>query len=444
MLSELSDEIRNGSAVVCVLGLGRVGLPFATVLARSGLKVIGVDVDKKRIDEINSGNMPFYYPDIEEWLRKATTARTLVASLDSKRSVELSDVIVLTVGTPTGIQYQLDYTQLHSVLRELEQAGLRGKQIIMRSTSAPGTATDILLPFLHKKLGLQVGVDVGLAICPERIVEGQAHRELYDLPEIVGCFDELSAQIATELFRRINSKKHIVVTTPTTAELAKLFTNIYRYVNFALSNEFAIWAEKYGEDIQEIIRAANFEYHRASIPRPGFAGGPCLGKDGFLLDNGTTFSSIVSTAWKLNEAIPQHVVMSVMAMLGPLYGKKVGVLGLAFKADSDDIRMSPSVKLVESLKAFGAEVVVHDPHVASTQSLREAFLGAEIIIVATKHHEFRDIAPAIDASGCKVVYDVWGIYRPEEFKKARYMGLGRTSRKDMQSHTSPLKGLQSP
>jgi len=425
MLADLPHKIRNGKAVVCVLGLGRVGLPLAVVFARSGLRVLGVDIDSQRVTAINNGDIPFYYPVVQDWLKEVMGRGMLTSSSASKESIERSDVIVITVGTPTGTQYQIDYSQVDSAFREVGRAPLRNKAIIMRSTSVPGTLTNIVLPMLAKETGLTPGVDFALAVCPERILEGQAHRELYELPEIVGGVNDLSTAIASELFWRINKEKKILATTPTGAELAKLFTNIHRYVNFALANEFAIWAEKYGEDAHEVIQLANEDYPRSKIPKPGFAGGPCLGKDGFLLDNNTTFSSIVSTAWKLNEAVPQHVVASLIDELGPLYGRRVAVLGLAFKANSDDVRQSPSAKLVETLKAYGVEVLVHDPHVRGTQSLAQVLQSPEIVILATNHSAFAGLAPAIDKSGCRVIYDVWGFFNPDDFVSAQYRRFGR-------------------
>jgi len=425
MLSEIPARIRNGTAVVSVIGAGPVGLPLCIVLARSGIRVIAVDVDEQRTASIAEGKMPFYYPAMAGWLDLIVRNKMLTASTSTSDSFKQSDIIIVTVGTPTGNQYQLDYSQLYSAIRELLLVDLRHKAILLRSTSVPGTMKSIVLPMLTKETGLQLGRDFALAVCPERILEGQAHRELYELPEIVGAEDDASAEIAAELFRKINPTKKILVTTPTGAELAKLFTNVFRYVNFALANEFAIWAEKYGEDAHEIVRIANEGYGRAKIPKPGLAGGPCLGKDGFLLDNGTTFSSIVSTAWKLNEAVPQHIVQSLSGPLGPLYKLKISVLGLAFKAGSDDIRLSPSAKLVDILRAYGAEVVIHDPHVKGTQTLGAALARPDAVILATNHPEFECLAPTIDESGARIIYDVWGMFRQSDFKKTTYMKFGK-------------------
>jgi UDP-N-acetyl-D-mannosaminuronic acid dehydrogenase len=423
VLSDLPEKIRSGNAVVSVLGLGRVGLPLAIVLARSGLHVVGVDVDEHRVAIIRGGETPFHYPLIRDWLKQVLGTGAFTASTESTGSIERSDVVVVTVGTPTGIQYQADYSQLHLALQEVARADLRNKALIMRSTAVPGTLVNIVMPLLTMKMGLTPGVDFALAACPERILEGRAHEELYQLPEIVGGIDDLSHNIARELFLKINPKKVILKTSPTGAELAKLFTNIYRYVNFALANEFAIWAERYGEDAHEVIRIANEGYSRSNIPKPGFAGGPCLGKDGFLLDN-ATFSSIISVAWKLNEAVPQHIVASLMSELGSLYGKRISVLGVAFKADSDDVRLSPSGKLVETLRAYGAEVLVHDPHVRGTLPLEDALQDPEAVILATNHSAFKDLATSIDMSGCKIIYDVWGMFHPEHFARARYRRFG--------------------
>ncbi len=425
MLTDIPSKIRNGTAVASVLGLGRVGLPLAIVLARSGIKIIGVDIDQQRLSSIRKGEMPFHYPALQDWLRSVVDGGMLTVSGSAKEAIQKSDVVILTVGTPTGEQYQLDYTQLQMAIHEVLAADLRNKAILLRSTGVPGTMETIVRPMLAKETKLQIGKDFALAVCPERILEGNAHRELYELPEIIGAADAASADIASELFRKINPKKKIVSTTPTGAELAKLFTNIYRYVNFAIANEFAIWSERYGEDAHEIVRVANDGYERSKIPGPGFAGGPCLGKDGFLLDNNTTFSSIISTAWKLNEGVPQHVVQSLMRELGPLYKVRVAVLGLAFKADSDDTRLSPSVKLVDILRAYGAEVVIHDPHVKGTENLEKALTSPDAVILATNHSAFRNIAGRIDESGCKIFYDVWGVYKPTDFKQTRYMRFGK-------------------
>jgi len=425
LLPVLISRIRSSNATVSVLGLGRVGLPLSVVFANSGLTCYGVDINYETVSQINQGKVPFRENKLEKHLRKAQESGRFYATTDTVESVSKADIVMVTVGTPTTAQNYADYSQLKSALEKITEVNLRGKAIGFRCTMTPGTTKNLIMPCLEKKSGLKAGKDFALAMCPERILEGCALDELYDLPEIVGGINDISNEIFAELFKKINQKKNILHTTPTGAELAKLFTNICRYVSFALANEFAIWSEMYGEDAHNIIKVANHGYPRSNIPKPGFAGGPCLGKDGFLLDNNTTFSSITSTAWKLNEAIPQHVAESLRRKLSLLYGKRISVLGVAFKAGSDDVRLSPCVKLVEILKGYGATVLVHDPYVPNTLTLDRALENPDVVVIAINHPEFSRLAKEIDESNCKIVYDVWGIFDAIDFKKASYMRLGR-------------------
>ena len=217
----------------------------------------------------------------------------------------------------------------------------------------------------------------------------------------------------------------MLFTSPSGAELSKLFANIYRYISFALSNEFAIWAEKYGLDASELIKISNYNYDRCNIPKPGFVGGPCLSKDGTFLDSNTTFASIVSTAWKLNESIPKHIVNNIKNLVGGIFNKKIAVLGIAFKAGSDDTRQSPSIKLVELLKSFHANVLVHDPHIKETSSLSEVLDSPDVVIIATNHEEFKDIIPQIRKSKCKLIYDVWSMFNDNDFPDQTYVRFGQ-------------------
>mgnify|MGYP003302927119 FL=1 len=302
---------------------------------------------------------------------------------------------------------------------------LSGKMIILRSTLPVKTTDEIVIPYLTEKTNLVVGEDFGVAVCPERILEGKAIKEIQELPEIIGGVNEISQQIASELFLKINPQKHMVMTTPGGAELAKLFTNIYRYINFALANEFAIWAEKYDLDAFKVINAANENYSRCNIPIPGFAGGPCLSKDGILLENNTTFSSIVSTAWKVNESVPQHIVNNLKEIVGNLYNKKITILGISFKAGSDDLRNSPSVKLSQILKSLGAKISIHDPYVKDTLPLSEVLKEPEIIILATNHSVFREKINEIRDSKCDIIYDVWNLYKNSDFPDSKYYCFGK-------------------
>ena len=426
-MSELLDKVKEKKATICILGLGRVGLPLASVFASKGIDVVGIDINEERLTSIRSGKCPFYDPILQENMDISCSSGKLTVESDLGKIKDRIDVIIVTVGTPTTLGNSVDYSQVYTALEEVCKVDLRNKIVVMRSTLPPRTTTDIIIPFIENKTGLIAGSDFHIAVCPERILEGQAVKEIQELPEIIGGINQISNDIITEVFRWINPNKKFSYTTTTGAELAKLFANIYRYIGFALSNEFAIWAEMFGENASNIINISNYEYPRSNIPKPGFAGGPCLSKDGLFLDNNTTFSSIVSTAWKVNESIPQHVINKIREVEGNLFGRNVGILGISFKSNSDDLRNSPSVKLVELLKAGGSIVKIHDPFVKDTLSLNEVLESSDIIILATNHSKFKDIKKEIQNAGPKLVYDVWSLYDKDDFSSSNYLKLGMGS-----------------
>jgi UDP-N-acetyl-D-mannosaminuronic acid dehydrogenase len=424
LLKKLIEKIESKKCVICVLGLGRVGLPLATVFANAGIKVIGIDVNQERLKLIKNSKCPFYDPKLQESLENALISKNLILNSKINQVTENIDIIFITVGTPT-IENNIDYSQIYSALNELKQLDLKGKMLIFRSTLPPKTTTDIIVPFLEKNSSLKGGIDFGVAMCPERILEGKAIQELYELPEIIGGINDICNKIASKIFKILNPQKEILYTSSTGAELAKLFANIFRYTNFALANEFAIWAEKYGEDASDLIQKVNHEYSRSNIPIPGFAGGPCLSKDGLFLDSNSSFSGIISSVWKLNESIPQYIVNKIKEISGNLFDKKIAIFGVAFKAGSDDIRNSPSQKLVDILKSAGANVVVYDPHVKDTSTLDEVLGSTEIIIIATNHKEFLDLKEPINNCDCKIIYDVWSMFSDDDFNDKKYYRFGK-------------------
>ena len=424
-LEDLLIKTKNRDTIIAVIGLGRVGLPLASVLANSGFKISGVDANQSRLESIKKGVCPFYDPPLQENLEKAISSGNVSVVKNISES-NLPDIIFFTVGTPSSGEGTVDYSQLYGALEEISNINIKDKMIILRSTMPPKTTEDIIIPYLEDKSSLKCGIDFGLAVCPERILEGKAVKELFELPEIIGGISKISTEIAKEVFLAINPNKEILITTLTGAELAKLFTNIYRYTTFALANEFAVWSEMYGVDGSEIIKLANHNYDRCNIPMPGFAGGPCLSKDGTFLDQNTTFTSIVSTAWKLNESIPQHIINNIKKIGGNLFNKKITVLGLSFKSGSDDLRNSPSVKLTEILKSTGANILIHDPYVKSTSSLDESLKESDIVIIATNHKEFKDIKDKINNSNAKIIYDVWSMYQENDFPNSKYLRFGKS------------------
>ncbi len=238
--------------------------------------------------------------------------------------------------------------------------------------------------------------------------------ELRELPEIVGGKDPESTDAAAALFGTLDPNKVLHLTDPTSAELAKLFTNVYRYVNFALANEFAILSEYYQVDAHEILRMVNDGYPRANVPMPGPAGGPCLSKDGYFLVEELTLPDFVLLAWKLNDTMPAHVVRRLARRLtthgAELCGTTVAVLGQTFKRDSDDVRQSPAMRLTEILRREGANVRTHDPFVPGP-ALEDVLAGATAFVLATNHSAYDSIDPqdlAVLLEEPRVGVDCWG------------------------------------
>ncbi len=424
LLEQLLEKVKTNGFSIGIVGIGRVGLPLGLVFANSGIKVIGIDVNKEYVESINKKIPPFKEELIDDYIK----TNNFTATTDAKDAISKSDALILTVGTPIGEHMRPDYTQLTSALEGLVKNPLNGKMIIMRSTASPGTLEEVIKPFIEKRTGLKAGEDFGLAVCPERIVEGQSIKEIMELPEIIGSMDKISGDIAEEIFRKINKDKKILRATPKAAELAKLFANVYRYINFSLGNEFGLLAETYGEDGHEVIKLVNEGYKRGGLPIPGLTGGPCLSKDGYYLTAHLSFPDFIQVAWRLSESIPQHMINRLKGRLEKqnkkLHNSRIAVLGLGFKANSDNTKYSPSVRIVEILKGSNAEVSVHDPLIQNTESLEEAVKDADAIIIATNHSDFRDVHKKIATIGSHkkdcILVDCWGIVDREEAKASGF------------------------
>jgi UDP-N-acetyl-D-mannosaminuronic acid dehydrogenase len=343
--------------------------------------------------------------------------------VDAGEVVPGADVIVLCVGTPMSPDLRADFDQLRKALDELMPHLRSGQLLIQRSTVSPGTLKKVVAPFLRSRAP-EVADDLLLAACPERIAEGRAMTELYSLPELIGGIDEPSTTAATALFQTLSADKPVRRTDATSAELAKLFTNVYRYVNFALANEFALLCEYHGTDVHEIIDMANRDYPRAAIPPPGPTGGPCLSKDGYFLVEELTLPDFVLVAWKLNDSTPTHIVRRLDAELrrrsSALAGTPVAVLGRAFKRDSDDLRQSPAGRIIEILEREGAQVRAHDPHLAGP-SLEQVLAGARALVLATNHSAYDALDPRETAQWMdepRVAIDCWGVLDRTRFGAA--------------------------
>jgi UDP-N-acetyl-D-mannosaminuronic acid dehydrogenase len=367
---------------VSVIGLGRVGLPLAISFADRGLRVLGIDNDPERTGALRDGRMPFAETGMQELLDRVGPIDVSDRAADAAQARQ----IVITLGTPSFSHIEIDLSQIRAVLDDLLGHLRPGHALTLRSTVAPGT-TDFVAGYLEKHRGFEIGRDVFVAHAPERIAAGRFLDEIGTLPCIVGGVGERSGQVVGELFSVFGAP--IVQTTPVQAELAKIWTNILRYTMFALPNLLMMDCEQYDANVFEVIDLINRDYPRGGMPQPGFTAGTCLRKDFAFSEERSRAPGMLLAVSRVNESVPLFLVQGMIRRMGPLKGRKVAVLGLAFKAGTDDERDSLSHKLIRLLERELADVAVHDPHVSTpTQSFEDAVIDADAVVLATNHAEF--------------------------------------------------------
>lgn len=406
------------NTTVAVVGLGRVGLPLALAFAAKGLTVIGVERDPRTRASIAEQKMPFHEPGCDELLR----TRALPVVADVSELTDAPDYIVITVGTPLQAHIEVDLAQITAVTKNLARVMKKGQTIVLRSTVAART-TEYVGRVLARE-GMRAGVDFHLAFCPERIVEGKALVELETLPQVIGADDEASRARASALFAVFPVDQ--LHTSLVGGELIKLFNNVTRYVSFALANQFALIADQFGESVHPLIAMANHDYPRDPIAKPGFAAGACLRKDfGMVSENHSTTDMLVA-AWRVNEYMPNFVARKLAEHAGSLHQKTVAVLGYTFKKDTDDPRDSLTPKLLRYLERevpkeirivepnLGSEIALEGGGTARNWSVTDALAGADAVVLAMNHGNFRDVRrylvgpEAIVAPGAWVA-DLWNV-----------------------------------
>jgi UDP-N-acetyl-D-mannosaminuronic acid dehydrogenase len=375
----------SDSRSISVIGLGRVGLPLALCFADRGHRVLGIDHNPVVLESVRAGRMPFDEAGTQDLLdRVLGTGRLMLA--ERAADAAQADDIVLTLGTPSFSHVESDLRQVRAAVDDLMPLLRPGHAVILRSTIAPGT-TEFVAGYIEKRRGLKAGEDVFVAHAPERIAAGRFLAEISTLPCIIGGVGDASTERAAATFEVFGAP--IVRTTPIQAELAKIWTNILRYATFALPNLLMMDCERYGANVFEVIDLINRDYPRGGIAMPGMTGGTCLRKDFAFSEERSNAPGMLLAVSRVNESVPLFLVEGVKRRLGGLASRKVAVLGLTFKRDTDDERDSLSPKLIRLLERELADVAVCDPHAPTpTQSLPEAVQDADVVIVATNHSEF--------------------------------------------------------
>jgi UDP-N-acetyl-D-mannosaminuronic acid dehydrogenase len=384
--------------VTVVGGAGHIGIPLVLALAEAGFRVNVNDINKASLDMLRAGCLPFIEYGAEAVLKEALLDRRLIFTR-LPEGVSKGGPVIITIGTPVDEFLNPVRKVVQDYIDEVLPFLADGQLLVLRSTVFPGT-TDWLASYLQSK-----GRDLLVAFCPERIVQGAGLKELRELPQIVSGTTLEAERAAAELFGRIAPE--VVVLSPIEAEFAKLFTNSYRYIEFAVTNEFYLIAKSAGVDYQRVLKAMKHRYPRLNaLPRPGFAAGPCLVKDAMQLDAfARNQFALGHAALLINEGLVLHVVDNLKRS-HDLANSTVGLLGMAFKAESDDTRASLSYKFKKVLSVQTRAVLTTDPFVTTDPELRpldEVIANSDLMILCAPHAAYRDA----DFLG-KPVFDLWG------------------------------------
>jgi UDP-N-acetyl-D-mannosaminuronic acid dehydrogenase len=371
-----------------------LGLAFAD----RGLRVVAYDRDPVAVDAVRSGKMPFDEPGADAVLERVAAAGTFTAATEPEVLSDCEHVVVV-VGTPVDEHLNPDPHAVQAAIETLLPYLRDGQHVVLRSTVYPGVTRLVVQAFA--KAGRQIDV----SFCPERIAEGKAFTELFSLPQIVSGYEPRAVARASELFRHFTDD--LVEVEPEEAELAKLFTNTWRYIKFAAANQLFMIANDYGLDFERIRQAMTHEYPRAAdMPGAGFAAGPCLFKDTMQLAafNNNNFT-LGHASMMVNEGLPLYVVARLEQSVD-VRSATVGILGMSFKAESDDIRSSLSYKLKRILRFKAAAVLCHDPYVTVDPDLApldKVLSESDVLVIGTPHAMYRDIETDVP------VVDIWNI-----------------------------------
>ena len=392
--------MREKNKDVCIIGgCGHVGLPLAIMLSYKGKDVVVYDISQERIEKCAKGEMPFFEENADNILKEVLEAGRLCFS-NNPAVIQEAHILILIVGTPVDKHLNPEFDAIKKSIEDIERYLDDSQLLILRSTVYPGM-TQKVRKWLEEK-----GKRLDIAFCPERILEGKAIKELTSLPQIISSFTDSGIEKSKELFGALTND--MVVVEPMEAELAKLYSNVWRYIKFAVSNQFYTMANDYGIDFYNVYHAMTHNYSRCKdFPTPGFSAGPCLFKDTMQLGafNNNNFN-LGHAAMLINEGLPNYVFKQLKQNYD-LSSKVIGILGMTFKAESDNIRESLSYKVRKIAEFEARSILCSDPYVNNSSFVSKEYLieHSDIIIIATPHKEYKELE--IDSD--KKVVDVWNL-----------------------------------
>lgn len=423
----MSDIKTSDIKTVAVVGLGYIGLPTAAIMATNGWNVIGVDVNRRLVEAVNRGEVPFVEPDLET----AVASAVKLGSLRAQHEVPAADVYIVAVPTPFGQGHSADLTYVDAATDSIIPQLRGGELVILESTSPPGTTqhlADRIMAARHDLAASEADADAGRKIvhfahCPERVLPGRIMVELVTNDRIIGGLTPIAGALARDLYSSF-CKAELHVTDARTAEMAKLTENAFRDVNIAFANELSLIAERLDIDVWELIELAN-KHPRVNILKPGpGVGGHCIAVDPwFIVSSAPEESLLIRTARNVNDSKPEQVLGHVEEAARNVEAPRVAALGLAFKSDIDDLRESPALQIVEALakRLPHASIEAVEPHIdqlppslaamknVSLAEFEPAVKGADIVVLLVDHTAFKDVDRAMLED--KVIIDTRGVWR---------------------------------
>ncbi len=447
-LNEIKKLIDKNETSVCVIGIGRIGLPTALSFAKSGFRTVGVDINEELINKIKDKDFPLKdEPGYQEIFEQVISNGKFTVTTKIEEVIPNSQIILLSLPTPMDKNNVPDYTALRTVAEQLKNLVVSGSIIIVESTIEPGFIENEFIDLIENK-GQKIiaGENIGIGVCPETANPGEIMKDFEKLPRLVGATDEKTSEIITEIYKHVFPVELIKMPNCKTANAVKLTTNVFRDVNIAFVNELALLFEKLGIDIMTVLDAADKKYNfQVHFPGAG-VGGPCLPVNSYQMLNSAKGISenllkMVKVGREINESMPYHVIDLLKDALNEgnkqLESSKILILGISYKPNVKDIQLSPAEVIISELQKLGTEIKIFDPYFKNTSvygietanNLDEVISEVDAAIIVTAHNEFQNIEPEYFTSTMKspIVVDTRGVIDIHAAKKSGlvFRGLGR-------------------
>jgi nucleotide sugar dehydrogenase len=445
--SQIQEYLNNKSLKIGIVGIGRIGLPTALSFANSGFNTVGIDINKKLVDMVNSGNYPLKdEPEFDKIFESVYNNKKITAITDISEVIPDCDVIILSLPTPMDDQNIPDYSALLTVGKNLNQLLSNGQIVIVESTVEPGFIENELLQSIegHDRT-IKSGIDFHLAVCPETANPGEIMNDFKKLPRLVGAIDEKISSIVSQIYKHVFGVELIQLPNCKTANAVKLTTNVFRDVNIAFVNELAILFDKLGIDTYTVINAAKHKYNfQAHFPGPG-VGGPCLPVNSYQYLNSSKkidpdLLKIIQHARKINEKMPDHVIELTSDAFKEsnksIQNSNILILGVSYKPNIKDIQLSPAEHIIRKFQNLGVNIHIYDPYFFSSEvfgikveeNLDDILPKMDAVIIVTDHHQFKNIEiSSFKKMKNPILIDTRGIFDPISVKHNNiiFRGLGR-------------------